>query len=117
MSEWTIPGKTTKLKFLLMIDMATRLRAVQPLLEAYDITTIKHENAEKIIQAFSAGWLGAYPKPQHIIADNGKSCTSSQFGDFCREAGIELSFPAEKEAWAHGLVEKAIKDLKFGSKA
>ena len=116
-SEWTIPGKTTKLKFLLMIDMATRLRAVQPLLEAYDITTIKHENAEKIIQAFSAGWLGAYPKPQHIIADNGKSFTSSQFGDFCREAGIELSFPAEKEAWAHGLVEKAIKDLKFTASA
>ena len=116
-SEWTIPGKTTKLKFLLMIDMATRIRAVQPLLEAYDITTIKHENAEKIIQAFSAGWLGAYPKPHHIIADNGKSFTSSQFGDFCREAGIELSFPAEKEAWAHGLVEKAIKDLKFTASA
>ena len=116
-SEWTIPGKTTKLKFLLMIDMATRLRAVQPLLEAYDITTIKHENAEKIIQAFSAGWLGAYPKPHHIIADNGKSFTSSQFGDFCREDGIELSFPAEKEAWAHGLVEKAIKDLKFTASA
>ena len=38
--------------------------------------------------------------------------TSREFGDFCREAGIELSLPAEKEPWSHGLVEKAGKDIK-----
>ena len=68
-SEWTIPGKTTKLKFLLMVDMATRLRVVYPLMEPFPLTTIKHENSEMIIKAFSHGWLAVYPKPRIIVAD------------------------------------------------
>lgn len=40
-----------------------------------------------------------------------------QFGEFCREAGMELSFPAEKEALAPGMVEHAIKDFKFTASA
>ena len=110
--EWIIPGKTTKLKFLLMVGMATRLRVVYPLMEPFPLTTIKHENSEMIIKALSHGWLAVYPKPRIIVADNAKSFTSQQLGDFCRESGLELSFPAEKEPWAHGLVEKCIKDLK-----
>ena len=115
--EWTIPGKTTKLKFLLMVDMATRLRVVYPLMEPFPLTTIKHENSEMIIKALSHGWLANYPKPRIIVADNAKTFTSLQLGDFCRESGLELSFPAEKEPWAHGLVEKAIKDLKHTASA
>lgn len=37
---WTIPGKTTEHKFLLTIDMATRLRAVYPLLPGHYIAAI-----------------------------------------------------------------------------
>ena len=116
-AEWTIPGKITKQKFLLMIDMATRLRLIYPLMEEYDITTMKIENSEMVIKALSLSWLATYPKPHIIVADNAKSFTSEKFGDFCRDSGIELSFPAEKEAWAHGLVEHAIKDLKFTASA
>ena len=116
-AEWTIPGKTTKQKFLLMIDMATRLRMVYPLLDSYDITQIRIENAELVIQAVTLGWLATYPKPYVIVADNAKSFTSEKFADFCRDSGIELSFPAEKEAWAHGLVEHAIKDVKTTASA
>ena len=93
-----------------------RLRAVFPLLDNYDIT-IKAENADQVIEGVSKFWLGVYPKPHIIVADNAKSFTSVRFGEFCREAGIELTFPAEKEAWAHGLVEHAIKDLKFTASA
>ena len=116
-AEWTIPGKTVKQKFLLMIDMATRLRMVQPLMESYDITTMKIENAEMVIKAITMGWLATYPKPHLIVADNAKSFTSVKLAEFCRDSGIELSFPAEKEGWAHGLVEHAIKDVKTTASA
>ena len=116
-AEWTIPGKTTKQKFLLMIDMATRLRMIYPLLDTYDITSIQIENAEMVIKAVTLGSLSTYPKPYIIVADNAKSFTSVKFSDFCRDSGIELAFPAEKEAWAHGLVEHAIKDVKTTASA
>ena len=116
-AEWYIPLRATKQKFLMVIDMCTRLRAVFPVLDTYDITVMKTENAEQVIEGVSKCWLGVYPKPHIIVADNAKSFTSVRFGDFCREAGIELTFPAEKEAWAHGLVEHAIKDLKFTASA
>ena len=101
--------RSTKQKFLLVIDMCTQLRAVFPVLNTYDITVMKTENAEQVIEGVSKCWLGVCPKP-HL---NAKSFTFVRFGDFCHEAGIELTFPAEKEAWAHGLVEHAIKDLKI----
>ena len=39
-AEWYIPLRATKQKFLLVIDMCTRLRAVFPLFDNYDITKI-----------------------------------------------------------------------------
>ena len=77
-SEWTIPGQNAKLKFLLMIDMATRLRVVYPLMEPFPVTTIKHETAELIIKALSHGWLAVYPKPRIIVADNAKTFASRE---------------------------------------
>ena len=38
---------------------------------------------------------------------------SSDRGNFLHWLLMELTFPAEKEHWAHGLVEHAIKDIKF----
>jgi hypothetical protein len=37
-SEWVVPGLNKKVKFLLMIDYATRLRMAVPLMEPYGIT-------------------------------------------------------------------------------
>ena len=116
-AEWSIPGKVSKLKFLIVIDMATRLRVVYPLMETYDVTTIKIENAEMVIKGLALHWLNQYPKPHCIVADNAKSFTSVRLGEFCQELGIELLFPAEKEGWAHGLVEHAVKDIKFTASA
>jgi hypothetical protein len=78
--------RSTKQKFLLIIDMCTRLRAVCPLFDSYDITVMKTENAEQVIEGLSRSWLAVYPKPHIVVADNAKSFTSVRFGEFCREA-------------------------------
>lgn len=113
-AEWTIPGKTTKQKFLLMIDMATRLRAVYPLLPEYDITTMKIENSELVIKGISMHWLNQYPKPHCIIADNAKSFTSIKLGASCGAMALSSSTQLRKK---DGVVEHAIKDLKFTASA
>jgi len=78
---------------------------------------MKAETAEQVIKAFTDGWLGHYPKPIHVIADNGKSFISEKFNSFLRELGVDLTFPPEKEAWAHGIVEHAMKDVKSTASA
>ena len=115
--EWIVPQQKKKIKFLLMIDLATRLRVVFPLFEPYETLTMKAETAEQVIKAFTDGWLGHYPKPIHVIADNGKSFISEKFSSFLRELGVDLTFPPEKEAWAHGIVEHAMKDVKSTASA
>ena len=42
---------------------------------------------------------------------------AKEFTDFCRDQNIELSLPAEKEPWAHGLVENAVRELKHTASA
>lgn len=106
-SEWAVPGHNIKIKFLLCIDFATRLRMAIPLMEPYSITAMKTESSSQVIEAVAKGWLGTYPKPEIIIPDNGMGFVAKEFADFCRDQNIELSLPAEKEPWAHGLVENA----------
>ena len=65
-----------------------------------------------MIEAFSRSWLATFPKPHLVIPDNGMGFVAKEFADFCRDQNIELSMPAEKEPWAHGLVESAMKDFK-----
>lgn len=114
-SEWVIPnnGPRKKLKFLLIQDMATRLRAVVPLMEPYELQTMKTETAEQVIDAFTRAWLGHYPKPEHVVTDNANTMNGEKFSDFCRGVGIDLTSSAEKESWAHGLLEHCMKDIKF----
>ena len=62
-SQWVVPGLNKKMKFLLMIDYATRLRMAVPLMEPYGITALKTESATQVIEAFSRSWLATFPKP------------------------------------------------------
>ena len=116
-SEWAVPGHNIKIKFLLCIDFATRLRMAIPLMEPYSITAMKTESSSQVIEAVAKGWLGTYPKPEIIIPDNGMGFVAKEFADFCRDQNIELSLPAEKEPWAHGLVENAMRELKHTASA
>ena len=59
-------------------------------MEAYDITTMKVENAEMIIKGLTLHWLNQHRQPECIVADSAK----------LPGAGIELFYPAEKEGWA-----------------
>eukprot|EP00435_Cladocopium_sp_Y103_P059747 s1238_g21.t1 len=45
------------------------------------------------------------------------SFVSKEFADFCRDQNVELSLLAEKEPWAHGLVEHAMREFKHTASA
>jgi hypothetical protein len=112
-SEWLVPGQRVKLKFLLFIDLATKLRAVHVVKE-YDLCEMK---TETVIAGFSEKWLCDKPKPALLIPDNSKTFQSREMHEFCSQAGIQLCFPAEKESWAHAVVESALKDIKLTASA
>jgi hypothetical protein len=86
-SEWIVANTGKKLKFLLMMDCATRLRSVVSLMPAYDISIMKTESAEMLVQAVASHWLAIYPKPLHFVTDSGSSFTATKFGNFCAYAG------------------------------
>ena len=73
---------------------------------------MRTESVEDIIKGLSERWLHDKPKPKLIIPNNGKSFISEKFHEFCNSVGIQLAMPAEKESWAHGLIESAMKDIK-----
>ena len=110
-AEWTVPALKKKARFLLMIDLATKLRVVY-MLKTYPELEMQSESADEVIHAFCDGWLAHYPKPAMVVPDNAKSFISTKFHEFMQVQGIHLHFPPEKEPWSHGIVEAAVKDVK-----
>ena len=110
-SEWLVPGLRKKARFLLIIDLATKLRVVV-LLKLYPELAMQPEATDEIIQALVQGWFGHYPRPKLVVADNAKSFISSKFHDFLQSENIQVHYPPEKEPWSHGIVEAAIADIK-----
>ncbi|OLP86139.1 hypothetical protein AK812_SmicGene32791 [Symbiodinium microadriaticum] len=114
--EWIPPGRRVKCKFLLFIDMATKLRAVQPLFE-YNFLEMKTESGQDFIKAFSERWLGCYPKPKVVIMDSAKSFVSEAVGEFFSDINVMTHYVAEKEPWANGTIEAAVQDVKHTASA
>ena len=114
--EWVPPGRRVKCKFLLFIDMATKLRAVQPLFE-YNFLEMKTESGQDFIKAFSERWLGCYPKPKVVIVDSAKSFVSEAVGEFFSDINVMTHYVAEKEPWANGTIEAAVQDVKHTASA
>ena len=114
--EWVPPGRRVKCKFLLFIDMATKLRAVQPLFE-YNFLEMKTESGQDFIKAFSERWLGCYPKPKVVIMDSAKSFVSEAVGEFFSDINVMTHYVAEKEPWANGTIEAAVQDVKHTASA
>ena len=115
-TEWVIPKSKLKLKFLLIMDLATRLKSIY-ILKCYDALQKKTENTAKLIQGISECWLADKPKPQLVVPDNATTFVSKEMSDFLSSAGVQLSPPAEKESWAHGQIESAVKDVKMTASA
>ena len=119
--EWLVPGQRTKIKFILFIDLATTFRAVHVVRE-YDLSEMKAATTADVTEGFSQKWLSQKwlcdkPKPALLIPDNSKTFQSKEMHEFCNLVGIQLCFPPEKEGWAHGVVESALKDIKITASA
>ena len=109
--EWTVPNQDIKVKFILMIDMATRYRVTEPLF-VYKHGEVKIENTEDVIKIFVMRWLMDKPRPRVIIPDNAKSLSSQKLMDFLGELCIAVVPPPAQESWSHGIVEHAIGHVK-----
>ena len=110
-SEWQIPGKTAKMKFLLIMDLATKLRAVYPVKE-YENFTMDGESSKDIIAALGERWLSTYPKPEILVVDPSSTMVSATLREFCSNLSIFLQATPEKEPWSHGIVEAGVQDVK-----
>eukprot|EP00439_Symbiodinium_sp_Y106_P001694 s8914_g1.t1 len=110
-AEWNIPGSKKKAKFALFMDMATKLRVVQPLL-VYEVLAMQAESTDEVIQAFSERWLGVFPKPEVVIFDAAYSFASEKMHDFLASVNIMAHYVADKESWAHGVSEAGVQDVK-----
>ena len=80
-SEWIPPGKKTKVKFLLFMDVATKLRVVHPLFIC-DFLEMRAESGDDLIRAFAEKWLGPFPRPRVMIMDSAKSFASENVSTF-----------------------------------
>ncbi|CAE7443123.1 Cacna1h [Symbiodinium natans] len=114
--EWIPPGGKKKVKFLLFMDLATKLRVVQPLF-VYDFLEMKAESGEDFVRSFTDKWLANFPKPKVLVLDAAKSFVSEAVHDYASNVNIQLSYVAEKEPWAHGTLEAGVQDLKMTASA
>ena len=110
-AEWPVPGSKQKVKFLLFMDYATKLRAVAPL-KVYDALSMDAESADMVIQSLSEKWLSVFPKPKVVIMDAAKTFTSAKVHEFLASINILPHFVAETEHWSHGVAEAAVQDVK-----
>ena len=109
--EWVPPGKRIKWKFLMFMDVATKLRVVQPLFE-YNFLEMRAETGKDLMKSFAERWLGCYPKPKVVIMDSAKSFVSEAVGEFFSDINVMTHYVAEKEPWANGTIEAALQDVK-----
>ena len=114
--EWVVPHSKHKVKFLVFVDVATKLWVVHPLY-IYDIVAMRTETTEDVTRAFTERWLSTFPKPQVLMMDSGKSFISESFHEFASSLNIQVHFVAEKEHWAHGIVEAVVQDIKMTASA
>ena len=110
-AEWQVPGRTTKMKFLLIMDLATKLRAVYPIKE-YDNFTMDGESSKDVIAGLGERWLATYPKPEILVVNPSSTMVSAMLREFCTHLNIFLQATPEKEPWSHGIVEAGVQDVK-----
>ncbi|CAE7510524.1 unnamed protein product [Symbiodinium sp. CCMP2592] len=93
--EWVVPNKKQKVKFLVFVDVTTKLRVVQPL-HVYDFLEMKTESP---------------------LDGLGKELWFGCFHEFASSLNIQVHYIAEKEHWAHGTVEAVVQDIKMTASA
>ncbi|CAE7308238.1 unnamed protein product [Symbiodinium microadriaticum] len=114
--EWIPPKSKVKVKFLVFMDVATKLRVIHPLF-TYGFLEMRAESGQDLIRSFSERWLGLFPKPKYLLLDSAKSFSSEMVHDFLSEINVVPHYVAEKESWAHGVIEASMMDIKHTASA
>ena len=110
-AEWEVPGVNLKVKFVMIMDMATRYKVTEVLFETKH-GEIKVETGEDMVRVVTLRWLSDKPRPKLIVPDNAKSLTSMKFVEHMGDLGISVFFPPAYESWAHGMIERGIQIIK-----
>ena len=109
--EWIPHNSNQKLKVLLLIDLATKFK-VTTCLHKCPLYEMKTETTAQLLEAFSKLWLADKPKPTCLVPDNARSMISQQMRTVMSDLNISVEPPPAKESWAHGLVERAVQEVK-----
>ena len=114
--EWVVPESRTKIKFVVFVDLATKLRVAKPL-QTYKLLEMKAESTKDIVTAFCECWLACFPKPKALLLDSAKNLSSEAMHDFASSINLMVHLVAEKEHWAHGAIEAVVHDSKHTASA
>ena len=106
-SEWEVPNMNLKLKFILMMDMATHYKVTE-VVASYKHNSRFTETSDDVIKILVTRWFMDKPRPKVIIPDNAKTLISQKVVDFFADIGVAIMPPPERESWAHGVVERSI---------
>jgi len=110
-TEWTPPHENQKCTVLVLMDLATKFKVTKILMKC-GLSEQKTETTEQLLEAFTQLWLQDKPKPVYLIPDNAKSMISMRMREVLSDFNIVLDPPAPKESWAHGLLERAVQEVK-----
>ena len=100
-----------KTKFILFVDLATKLVSVGCVAE-YPLNEARAESADQLIDLFTTHWLQDRPDPMWFFGDAAKSYGSKKFRDFLGDTMIgDLIGPGQAPE-GHGDVEIMIKLIK-----
>ena len=110
-TEWEVPGIDLKVKFMVMMDMATHYRVTETL-ATYPYSKTYVETADDVLRVLLTRWIMDKPKPKILIPDNANTFLSQKVVEFCADVGITVMPPPDNESWAHGVVERTVQHLK-----
>ena len=110
-TEWEVPGMDLKVRFIVLMDMATQYRVTE-VLSAYPHGKTYVETADDVLQVLLTRWVMDKPKPKILIPDNANTFLSQKVVEFCADVGITVMPPPDNESWAHGVVERTVQHLK-----
>eukprot|EP00434_Breviolum_minutum_P013481 symbB.v1.2.011883.t2/scaffold806.1/size231046/10 len=100
-AEWEVPGGVVKLKFILMMDMATKYKVTETMFTGPH-GKIMVESADDLIRVFTLRWLMNLPRPHTIIPDK-------EVSSFLRTAAVRRCLDEEelREAKHSGRILKS----------
>ena len=109
--ELVFQKQKTKARFLLMTCLVMRLTSVQLLWQG-DINQIGTDSGEKMVHAFTEGWLLHRPRPEWCLVDPQTGLSKGAFPSFCHSAGIGVAVTPGEAHWQHGATESMVKSIK-----